>query len=266
MVAFSRPNLHQSLSALMVALFSMAAIVALQLPQLNKLEDSSKSTFVANLDRELEAEKLRLNLLSKSPSFGFHNLVADWNFINFLLYFGDELARAKTGYSLSPEYFDIILGRDPYFLSAYYFLSTSTTMYAGMPERTISLMEDSLKLLSPKVPDKSYYIWRLKGINELLFMGDSQAAQQSFETAAQWARTYSDATSQKVAMISHNTAQFLARNPQSKSAQISAWSMVLSNASDQRTIRLAINRIQALGGQVIITPQGQVRIQSLEKD
>jgi NAD-dependent DNA ligase len=50
--------------------------------------------------------------------------------------------------------------------------------------------------------------------------------------------------------------QFLDRNPKSKSAQIAAWTMVLTNQVDERTRKFAIERIKALGGKVYITPQG----------
>ncbi len=263
-------NLYSHLSKLIgtsiVALLCIGSIVALQLPQLDKISNKATNTSVESFKREIESEKLRLNLLNSIPSFGFNNLAADWTFISFILYFGDDEARAKTGYALSPEYFEDILNRNPYFLDAYPFLSSSTTLYAGMPARTIALMEKYLKFLAPKSPPKAYYIWRYKGTDELLFLGNSQAAKQSFETAGKWADAYTDDDSKLVAKLSHQTAQFLAKNPNSKSAQVSAWSMVLNNAFDDRVRKIAISRIQALGGTVSITPDGQVKVRSPKKD
>ncbi len=34
-------------------------------------------------------EAIRLDLLKKSPTFGFNNVIADWTFLNFLQYYGD---------------------------------------------------------------------------------------------------------------------------------------------------------------------------------
>ena len=266
MIALSRQNLNESLGALILALFCIVAIGALQLPQVNHLRNSSSSISLTDLNKEVNSEKLRLEILHKLPSFGFTNLVADWTFLNFLQYFGDDLARNKTGYTLSPEYFEVILERDPYFLNAYLLLSASTTLYVGRPDRTIAIMEKGLKHLSPKVPLKSYYIWRWKGADELLFLGDFKAAKQSFEKAAQWASTYSDAEGQNVAKISHRTAQFLTKNSASKSAQIDAWSQVLNNAFDDRTRQFAIAKIRALGGNISISPQGEVKIVLPKKD
>ena len=266
MVALSRQNLNQSIGALVVALIGIGAVIALQKPQLITVINKSKNESAEDIKKDLEFERLQLKLMQKLPSFGFDNIIGNWVFIKFAQYFGDEAARNKSDYSLSPEYFKVIINQDPYFLDAYRFLSSSTTLYAGMPESTVALMQQGLKSLAPKVPDKSYYIWRYKGTDELLFLGDSQAAKQSFETAGKWADTYSDDDSKYLAKISHQTAQFLAKNPNSKSAQVSAWSMVLNNAFDNRVRKIAISRIQALGGTVSITPDGQVKVQPPKRD
>ncbi|AFZ30711.1 hypothetical protein Glo7428_2190 [Gloeocapsa sp. PCC 7428] len=256
---------QEPLAASIAVLLCVFGVISLQVPRLNQLNTRKTLTKEA-LIRETEAEKVRLNLLRQLPSFGFDNLIANWVFLNFLQYFGDDEVRPQTGYSLSPEYFEIILDRDPRFLQAYLFLSSSTSLYAGMPERAIALMNRNLKLLSPTVPQKSYYIWRYKGIDELLFLGDSTAAQQSFTTAARWASVYADEESKQVAAISQKTAEFLSRNPKSKSAQVGAWTMVLSNPVDAATRDLAIRRIQALGGEVSISPEGVVQVKPPKED
>lgn len=266
MFTLSRQNIRESLATSVVALLCILGIYLLQVPQLSKLKDSQKTVSLDTLNRELQSENLRLNLLQKLPSFGFNNLISDWVFINFLQYFGDDEAREKTGYGLSPKYFKVILDRDPYFLQAYLFLSTSTSLYAGKPEESIALMTKGLKFLTPKVPPKSYYVWRYKGIDELLFLGNAQAAKHSFEMAANWASIYPDEESQQVAAISRSTAEFLARNPNSKSAQIAAWTMVLNNPIDAQTQKSVIKRIVALGAEVSITPQGVVQVTSPKED
>ncbi|MHC5612594.1 MAG: hypothetical protein ACYTXA_16660 [Nostoc sp.] len=238
----------------------------IQFPQLQKLINSKKSASLETLEKEIKSEKLRLNFLQKMPSFGYDNFIADLVYLNFSQYFGDDEVRDKTGYSLSPEYFEVILARDPRFLAAYRSLSVSTSLYAGMPERAIALSEKGLKSLSPSVPEKSYYVWRSKGIDELLFLGNAQAAQQSFTTAANWASKFPDAESQLIANSSQKTAEFLSRNPNSKYAQISTWGMVLNYQVDERTQKRAIRAIEALGGKVITTPEGNHKIVFPPKD
>lgn len=256
MLSQSRQNLNQLVAASLVALLGIGAVGLLQVPQLNRLRNRAKTASPQAFQQDANLENLRLNLLQKSPAFGFDNLFADWVFLNFLQYFGDDDARAVTGYRLSPKYFEIIVNRDPRFLGSYLGLSTSISMYSGMPEKSVALMEQGLKSMTPQTPPKSYYVWRYKGIDELLFLGRTQAARQSFEKAAEWASTYSDQESQNVAALSRRMTAFLARNPNSKTAQVLAWSLVLNSAPDARTQKIAVSRIEALGGKVIITPQG----------
>ncbi|MEH2162555.1 MAG: hypothetical protein V7K38_16300 [Nostoc sp.] len=244
----------------------ISGIALIQFPQLQKLIDSKKSASLETLKKEIKSEKIRLNLLKKTPSFGYDNFIADLIYLNFSQYFGDDEVRDKTGYSLSPEYFEVILERDPRFLAAYRSLSISTSLYAAMPERAIALSEKGLKSLSPFVPEKSYYVWRYKGTDELLFLGNAHAAQKSFATAANWASNFSDAESQLVAYTSQKTSEFLSRNPNSKYAQISTWSMVLNNQVDERTRKRAIREIETLGGKVITTPEGINKILFPPKD
>jgi len=244
----------------------MLGVGLMQFPQMHTAINSQQNSSLETLEREIQSENIRLNLLKQTPSFGYENLIADWVYLKFLQYFGDEEARAKTGYSSSPEYFEVILGHDPRFLAAYLSLSSSTSMYAGLPKRSIKLMEQSLQFLSPQVPEKSYYIWRYKGIDELLFLGNTQAAQQSFKKAADWASTYSDEESKNIAKISQTTSEFLSRNPDSKRARISTWLMVLNNGVDQKTQKRAITEIEALGAKIVKTPEGTYKIIFPPKD
>lgn len=260
MFSQSRQNPIQVVVASLVAVVCILAVGLLQVPQLNELRSTSKNASPKVLQREVNSEALRLNLLQHTPAFGFDNLLANWVFLNFLQYFGDDDARLQTGYALSPEYFKIIVARDPRFLEAYIPLSTSISLYAAKPEVALALMEKGLHSMSPKSPPQSYYVWRQKGIDELLFLGDAQAARQSFEKAADWASIYPDDESQMVAAISRQTAAFLARNPVSKSAQVAAWAMILNNVTDDRTRQIVISRIESLGGQIINTPEGTVKI------
>ncbi len=244
----------------------IAALVGLQLPQLYQLQANRQSPEVAQIRQAEQAEKLKLGLLQQSPSLGFDNLIADWTFLNFLQYFGDRPARQKTDYKLSPDYFGVILKRDPYFLQVYPFLSTSASMYAGMPERSTDLMKRALQSLKPNVPSDSYFAWRQLAIDQLLFNGDAAAARQSFEIAANWAAQSKAPGSQAIARFSQQTADFLATNSNSKSAQVAAWAMLLSNAPDEQTQQTAAQRIEALGGSVVKNPDGTFSVRPPAKD
>lgn len=266
MPAISRQDWISTTTTTLIGVGCVVAIALLQLPQLQQLKTKSETAPVEQLRREAAAEGARLALLRQMPSFGYDNLIADIVFLNFLQYFGDSPARDQTDYQLSPDYFEIILDRDPYFIPAYHFVSTSTSMYAGMPERAVAIAQTGLKSLKPNVPPNSFFAWRLLAIDQLLFLGDAQAARQSFLTAAAWARNSSFPNAANNARVSQQTANFLARNPKSKIAQVSAWVMVLSSAPDQRTQAIAIQRIEALGGQVTQNLDGSPKIQFPPQD
>ena len=100
----------------------------------------------------------------------------------------------------------------------------------------------------------------------MLFLGNTKAAKNSYEMAAKWAETYNDTASQQIAVNVRETAQFLAKDPNSKIARIGAWSMVLSSAPDQKTQQQAISQIKALGGEIIITPEGRLSVRVPEDD
>lgn len=252
-------SLRQALSVLGGIVACIGAIAALQYPQLQSLLQRDQALSPEALQRDLEAEQLHLQVLSKLPTFDFDNLIADWVLLRFLQYFGDDEVRFETGYALSPDYFDLILALDPRFLEAYRFLSVSTSLYAGLPDRSVALMNRALPSLTPTVPPDSFYVWRYKGVDELLFLGDAQAARKSFETAAEWASQSPDEMGPAIAAQSRQTAQFLARNPASRGAQIASWMTVLPNVQDRGIRRQIVQRIEALGGTLIYTPDGQVQ-------
>ncbi|MBD2293031.1 hypothetical protein H6G06_05920 [Anabaena sphaerica FACHB-251] len=250
----------------LVACFCILGISFSQYPRLQKLLTSKQSMSVETLEKDQQKEGLRLGLLQEIPSFSYDNLIADWVYIDFLQYFGDNEVREKIGFSLSPEFFEIILKHDPKFLEAYLHLSVSSSLYAGMPERTITLIDKGLRSLSPTLPEKSYYIWRYKGTDELLFLGDSQAARNSFLKAAEWASQHDDPESKNIVYISQKTAEFLQRNPDSKFARIATWTMVLQNNVDDKTRKRAIKEIENLGGKVVINDDGVPAVTLPEKD
>ncbi len=241
-----------------IILICLITLLILQNNNLKKIKQIDQELSKTEVEKFIQQEEAKLKLLKNVPSFGFNNLYGDWIFLNFAQYFGDDPARKLTNYNLSPEYFEIILDQDPRFLQAYFYLSASSSIYAGMPERSVALMTEKLPLLSPKVPLNAYYIWRYKAVDELLFLGDNQSAKESLKKASEWASLYTDEEGQFSTQIFAQTVQFLEKNPDSKSAQVSMWSMVLNMAYDEATRKRAIRAIENLGGQVILSKDGAV--------
>ena len=155
----------------------------------------------------------------------------------------------------------MIIPNDPYYRMFYLFLSGSTSNFAAKPEQSVALIAQGLERLSPTVPEDGFYIWRYRGVDELLYLGDADEAQRSYRIAADWARQSSHPDAPYIAENSQRTADFLARNPLSKQAQVNAWASVLGSAFDDATRQRAIDRIEALGGSVFINDAGEISIQ-----
>ncbi|UJB70452.1 hypothetical protein HRE53_04935 [Acaryochloris sp. 'Moss Beach'] len=105
-----------------------------------------------------------------------------------------------------------------------------------------------------------------KASDELLFLGDNQAAINSYLNAAQWAQDSSEPGAKRIGAIVTKTAEFLKNNPDSKNARISAWLMILNNVPDEESRQRAIAEIRALGGQITVTKQNTLKIQFPEEE
>ena len=244
----------------------LSAIVFMQMATLRQIKASVEESSATEIQNQDRITSLRPQLLSNLPNFGFRNFVSYWVFLNFLQYFGSSDERNTVGYSLSPEFFEVIVDRDPGFIDSYIYLTNSISIYAGRPHESIRLMEQGISKLSPETIPTSYFVWRHKATDELLFTRDTQAAKNSYEMAADWAERSSDPDSDLIAELSRQTASFLATDPNSKPAQISAWSQILLRATDNAIAEAATEQIEALGGTVLLAEDGQVTVRYTADD
>jgi hypothetical protein len=233
-------------------LLSYGTIVQLQLSRLSQLDrKASQPPSKADYLREEQQTQASLKLLAKLPTFGFDNLVANWSFLNFIQYFGDDQARDQTGYRITPNFFQVIVDRDPRFLAMYPYLSASVSLYGGQPQQTVRLLQQGINAIPPTMQSEAYFLWQAKATDELLFLGKTQDARHSYEMAASWASQSNTPQMQAIAQRSRQTAQFLATNPDSRRARVGSWYNILTNAIDDPTRQLAAKQIQALGGKII---------------
>lgn len=214
----------------------------------------------AQIHEKDRATSFQLTIWKLMPSFGFANVLADWQLLNFIQYFGESEERQVTGYATATQFFDVVIDRDPRFVGAYLYLTNTVSVYAGKPLEAIGLMEKGLASMTPVAPSRSFFVWRYKGTDEMLFLGDNKSAQQSFQTAADWAEQSDDVEAALVARLSRQTAAFLAANPNSTPALINGWMNVLSRAIDDVVRQEAINQIEALGGEILVSQEGQVTV------
>ena len=250
------PNWLGSLVNLVVPITALAGIISLQVfwpPEGSPLKekillDSTDAILVE------QKEALQFKLLKASPTFGFDNLIADWVFLQFLQYFGDDVARNQTGYSLSEDYFDIITRLDPRWVDIYLFLSNSLSIYEGKPKVAVEYMTRGTNELSPEIDPKAWQVWRFKGIDQLLLVGDIPGAIRSHEMAAKWTENTSY---QELSSLFKNTAEFLKTDPDSKLIKFNAWLWVYYQTQDSRVKERAQQEIIELGGKVEMSENGE---------
>lgn len=242
-----------SILGYLTTVLGVGAIIFLQNLHLNQIKSQKNTDYF----REEESLKVMLDIQKRLPSFGFKNLLADWTFLKYVQYFGDTEAREKTGYSLIPEFFQTIVSSDPHFIEAALNLSTANSLYAGKPEKTVALMEQVLKSVSPETSPLACYVWLYKAVDEVLFIGDLESAKHSYKMAGKWASLVGHNTT---AQRARETVRFLETNPDGKEARIAAWATILTYATDTKTRKYALEKIQALGAEVTINSQGKLKI------
>ncbi len=200
-------------------------------------------------------EALQVQMLRRSPTFGFDNMIANYAFLKWVQYFGDEEIRDQIGYTLNKEYFDVITRLDPRFAEMYPFISTAVSFAQGEPELGIEYMDRGLAVLSPEINQKAFLVWRFKGLDQLLLLGDIPGSIESHERAAQWARgtEYED-----YADLYQSAADFLRTEPDSTRIRLWSWNEVYQNSINESVKQRAEEEILKLGASKQINEEGQV--------
>ncbi len=237
-------------------------IVSLQNNNLNtKITAKEQTSYL----QEQQALKAAINLQKNLPTFGLSNLIADWNYLQFIQYFGDAEAREVTGYSLVTDYFEVAVDKDPRFTQSFLSFSAANSLFAGQPQKTVKLIDRVLESATPDLPGYPFLLWTYKATDEILFLGNLGAAKNSYEMAADWASMRNDDLGKEMSSRYLATAKFLASNPNSTDAQIGAWVNVLNQAQDIKTQQHAIKQLEELGAEVSVTEAGEIKIIRPEK-
>jgi hypothetical protein len=254
------PMFFSMVSRLALLMISLTGVVFLQNIQVNKNQSILSDEDYQSQEKE---QQLELKVVDKIPALGFSNVLADWNYLKFIQYFGDSTARETIGYALAPDYFAQVVKRDSRFVDALLKLDTATSVFGGYPQKSVALLNQALPLIPLNLKNPGYppyYLWQAKGINELLFLGDFQAAKQSYQMAVKEAKDYPSKSSQNFVVRTEQTIKFLEHNPNSKIAQIGAWTAILGTNPDIRTLKRVTQEIKALGGKIVRDSDGSLSV------
>lgn len=242
--------------SILFSLGLIGTIVALQKSELK----AEKKLDLQEYQRQEAKEKTTASLLAKMPSFGYDNLIADWAYLKFLVYFGDGDVREHTGYAATSDLFKTVVKNNPRFVEAYFMISPVNSLFAGNPQESTELIARGLASITPQSHPDAYFLWIYKAIDEMLFLGDSAAAKESYDNGIKWASYYDDDRSKTVSLRMKQMSKFLADNPDSVEAQIGSWFQLLTNARDDATRQKAVENIEKLGGIITVNPNGGVKV------
>ncbi len=245
----------KTLVNLAIGLMAFAGAVGLQMQRQAWLTTQQQNNLPL-WQQQQAMTQTQLRLWREMPGFGFDNMLANFWLIQFNIYFGDDEARQALGYELIPDFFVVILGRDPRFIRAYLLLSTTGSLYAGQPERSLKIAAQAMTHLTPAVPG-SYFPWLYRGTDELLFLGDGQRAITSFQTAANWAKAWRSPESELVVKRAESLVASLREKPDSRAAKVIGWLTILGYATTPRIQRLAVQKILEAGGRIERLPNGR---------
>ncbi|MGI0491945.1 hypothetical protein ACN4EG_09040 [Alkalinema pantanalense CENA528] len=248
-------NLLFTLGKLAIAAGALTGLVAMQRTQ---LQQGAEFTF--SPEQLNQQERWKLDILQRSPTFGFDNLMADWVFLNFLQYDGDDEARAQLGYELAPQFFDLITRWDPRFVESYLFLSGTLSYRLGKPDIAVDYMTRGTNALQANQHPKAFLPWRFKALDQLLLLGDVPGSIVSHDMAGDWAMQSIDPDVSRVGPLMKQTAAFLKTDPDSRMVRLWGWSSVFEQAEvtrDRQTQARARQELLKIGAEERKDPEGR---------
>lgn len=251
-------NKYQQLC--LTSLSSIIGIVGIISLQNNNLQARLNAKEQISYFQEEQTLKTAINIQKNLPTFGLNNLIADWNYLQFIQYFGDVKAREITDYALVTDYFEVVVNKDPLFTQAFLSFSAANSLFAARPDKTVALIDKVLESASPDLPGYPFLLWTYKAADEILFLGDLEAARRSYKMAAQWARARQDDLGNEMAGRYDKTVNFLANDPNPTKAQFGAWMTALSLTQDQKTQDYILNKLQDLGAEIVPNDDGKLVI------
>ncbi len=145
------------------------------------------------------------------------------------------------------------------------FLSGTLSYQLGEPNQAIQMIDRGIAALSPSIDPKSYQLWRYKGLDQLLLLGDVPGSIRSHEMAAKWAQNTPD---QGLVPIFQQVVDFLRKDPNSVPVRLQSWATIYSQAAqvdDKQTQARAKQEIEKLGWQLQVK-DGRLHLVRLEPE
>lgn len=132
---------------------------------------------------------LGLPQLPKPPiALGFSNLIADWQWLQYVQYFGDQQARKQSGYGQSEEALEQIAVLNPQFVFVYAQANYAVAEAMDQPENAVQFLLEGARKNSGRqdtlgMPG-TWYLYRLAASIVFRHFNDYERSAQLFALAA----------------------------------------------------------------------------------
>jgi tetratricopeptide (TPR) repeat protein len=185
---------------------------------------------------------LGLSQPAKAPlTFGFSNLIADWQWLQYVQYFGDQQARMHSGYGQSESDLEQIATFNPQFLLVYVQANYAVAEAMKQPEKAVQFLLKGAQE-NPGKPDTlgmpgTWYLYRLAASIVFRHFNDYERSAQLFTLAA--------AEPGAPAVMKENAAYFFhAANDQERAIRL--WQEFYEEAPTAQMKRAAREKLASL--------------------
>jgi tetratricopeptide (TPR) repeat protein len=210
---------------------------------------------VASLRQSHQSESVDFVVVAGEslPSFGFRNIIADFYWLQFLQYYGDNKARSRSGYRFSYDYLKAITDRDPHFDTAYLFVNLAVTYQMGRPD-----LSEKLFLKGIASNPNSYQIWQARGFLHFLYTGDLKKAAYAFRRNAGLAVAQEGNAKQRWANYWIGIAKAIeVPDIDTRYTRRKIWEEIYANTSDKQVKKMALVHLKPLGA--VALPDGSLQ-------
>lgn len=114
-------------------------------------------------------------------ALGYDQLLADFYWLAFVNYVGDDASRTVDHYRLADKYLDLVTGLDPHFIQPYWFCAFTVGSDQKRPLRANEILERGIR-----ANQNNWYLPYIAGVNLYLFAHDEVGASRFYRTASKF--------------------------------------------------------------------------------
>jgi hypothetical protein len=189
-------------------------------------------------------------------ALGYDQLLADFYWLAFVNYVGDDTSRAVDHYKLADKYLDLVTGLDPCFIQPYWFCAFTVGSDQKRPLRANEILERGIR-----ANQNNWYLPYIAGVNLYLFAHDEVGAAKyyriasKFPDAPKWLARQSEILAARIPSTFKeiNTWDAIYRTERTPIIRLKArqkliqlWSQIYSRSTEIKQRKIARQKIEEL--------------------